>query len=195
MHHLPRLTLTLIGACVVVELAARSQFAVDLRPWLFISQWPAGLPEIAAGEVWRLLTPIFLHFGLPHLVINLAWLWALGEMTERVFGAAALALLVAVVGVFSNLCQFAAGGPAFGGMSGVLYGLLGFLWMQSRFNPAAGARLGNPIVVMMLAWLVLCWSGVLEIFGIRVANTAHATGLGAGLLLGFFSAKLGRRGA
>ncbi len=170
MHHFPRLTLTLIGACVVVELAARSQFAVDLRPWLFISQGPAGLPEIADGEVWRLLTPIFLHFGLPHLVINLAWLWALGEMAERVFGAAALALLVTAVGVFSNLCQFAAGGPAFGGMSGVLYGLLGFLWMQSRFNPGSGARLGNPIVVMMLAWLVLCWSGVLEIFGIRAAK-------------------------
>jgi len=80
-------------------------------------------------------------------------------------------------------------------MSGVLYGLLGFLWMQSRFNPGSGARLGNPIVVMMLAWLVLCWSGVLEIFGIRVANTAHATGLATGLLLGFFSAKLSRRGA
>ena len=182
----------LIGTCVLVALASRHSPAIDPRPYLFISMDPGGgLAEIRSGQWWRLVTPVFIHFGWLHLILNMAWLWALGGIVERLWGVSALVALVLVIGVVSNLSQYLVSGPGFGGMSGVLYGLLGYLWMHGRFNPRSGADPGRPVVVMMLVWLVLCWIGALEaVAGIRIANTAHTTGLVAGLAPGYLIARI-----
>ena len=70
--------------------------------------------------------------------------------------------------------------PAFGGMSGVLYGLFGYLWMKSRYQPALGLSLNPRIVVLLIAWLFLCMTGVMG----SVANTAHLAGLLVGVVIG-----------
>lgn len=179
----PPAILALIGASVLVYLAmsALDRNAVS-RPLLISEYAQPALPEIRDGQLWRLATPIFLHFSIFHLVFNMLWIWELGRVIEARHGALALLGLTAALGVASNLGQYYASGPWFGGMSGVIYGYFGYLWMQGRFNPAFGVRLRRPIIYLLLGWFALCWSGLLEVlFDLRVANLAHAGGLASGI--------------
>lgn len=183
-------TVTLIGLSVLVGLLSGLGSIFEPLAYLLISQYVnAGLPEVMHGQVWRLITPIFIHFGLMHLVFNMIWLWELGGIIEIRRSAVTLLIMVLVIAGLSNLAQFFWGGPGFGGMSGVVYGLLGYLWMQGRFNPHFGAYLKPPLVVMMLAWFALCWSGLLDYAGgLKIANMAHTVGLVMGVGWGYVSA-------
>lgn len=98
-----------------------------------------------------------------------------------------LLLFVLTVGVFSNIAEYVYHPDIpFGGMSGVVYGLLGYFWIQGRFNPRFGMRLHKAIVVMMLVWFVVCWLGLVG----NIANMAHTVGLLLGMAWGFVSASL-----
>ena len=105
---------------------------------------------------------------------------------ERAQNRIQLALLVIAIGISSNLAQYAFDGPGFGGMSGVVYGLLGYIWMQGRFNPRFGISLRKPIVVWMLAWYVICLTGLVG----SIANMAHTAGLALGIVWGFTAAHI-----
>ncbi len=133
-----------------------------------------------AGEIWRLLTPIFIHFGLLHLLFNILWLWDLGGAVEVTENSWKLATLVSIIGIASNLAQYTLEGPLFGGMSGVVYGLLGYIWMQQKYNTRSRISLKKPIIVWMLAWYVICWTGLVG----PIANMAHTAGLIVGLAWG-----------
>lgn len=152
---------------------------------------------LAAGQWWRLLTPIFVHFGFLHLAMNAMWYWELGRRIEYRQGALMLLALTLVFGVASNLAQYSFGGPGiFGGLSGVLYGLLGHCWLYQKLAPDESYRLPPGVVVLMLAWLVICLTGVIEVvsFGaLAIANAAHVGGLVAGCLTGILGGLLARR--
>jgi GlpG protein len=179
------LTLSLIGLSVAVTLAVGLN--PDLTPsfhdmrWLSISHnIMEFLPEVRAGQVWRLLTPIFVHFGPLHLLFNMLWLRDLGGMIEARQGTPKLALLVVVLGVASNLGQYMLDGPYFGGMSGVLYGLFGYIWLRGQCDPNSGLGLSQTTVWTMMIWFFLCLSGLIG----HVANGTHAVGLALGILWG-----------
>lgn len=138
--------------------------------------------DVFRGQVWRLVTPIFLHVGPVHLIMNMMWLHTLGKLIESRFGALTLAWLVVLIAVISNLSQYAWNGPSFAGMSGVVFGLFGYVWIKSEFDPAAGFRITRSSIAMILGWMVLCFTGWL---GIPIANAAHFAGLVAGILLGY----------
>ncbi len=145
-----------------------------------------GLPEIRHGEIWRLFTPMFLHFGFLHIFFNMLWLRDLGSMIEARKSTRMLLVLVLVIAGASNLAQYLVSGPAFGGMSGVVYGLLGYIWMQGKFDPASKLSLEPQTVIFMIAWFFLC---LFDLVG-NVANTVHAVGLGMGIAWGFVAARL-----
>lgn len=184
------LTAVLIGISVAVALFSRLGQVDNVIERLLISRGDdpraLALPEIEHGEVWRLLTPIFLHFGIPHILFNLLALKDLGTVIERLTSTRLLFGLVLVSGVLSNVGQFAFAGPFFGGMSGVVYALLGFVWMKARFDPASGFFLGKQTVFIMIGWFFLCMTGALG----HVANYAHGFGLAVGMIWGFVSAKI-----
>ncbi|MEW6301992.1 MAG: rhomboid family intramembrane serine protease [Verrucomicrobiota bacterium] len=136
------------------------------------------LPEVRNGEVWRLVTPIFLHFGVLHILFNMLWLKDLGTILERRHSTLALGVLVLTIGVISNLAQYWFKGPAFGGMSGVVYGLFGYLWLRGRVDPNWTLHLHNSTVAMMLIWLLVCLTGAVG----NIANHAHFVGFGVGCL-------------
>ena len=129
--------------------------------------------RVIPWEMWRLVTPIFLHFSVMHIVFNMMSLSSVGRMLEGRFGSLWLAVFVLITGVGSNLAQYFMTGPNFGGMSGVVYALFGFAWIRGWCDPSAGFRLGANSVFIMLLWLVLCFQGSLG----SVANYAHLGGL------------------
>ena len=141
---------------------------------------PSPIKDIQRGQVWRLVTPMFLHFSALHLIFNMMWLWTLGRMLETLLRGVRFTLLVVVIAIISNTAQALIKGPHFGGMSGVVYGLFGFVVVHARLNPMGGLHLDPRTIRFMLIWLVLCFT---NIFG-PIANWAHSFGLLTGGALG-----------
>lgn len=188
------LTYALIGICVAV--AFYSKFGENenwVRLFLIsdpLKAAPGFLPDVFQhGEFWRLLTPVFLHFGVLHLVFNMMWLYQLGSLIEARQGPLRLLLLVIVTGIFSNVAQYLIGGPQFGGMSGVVYALAGYVWMRGKHDHASGLFLNQQSVTILLVWLVVCFTGFVG----PVANYAHLGGLVSGMAIGRISAYLAMR--
>ncbi|MFN2329939.1 MAG: rhomboid family intramembrane serine protease, partial [Chromatocurvus sp.] len=122
-------------------------------------------PSFAAmnGEYWRLVTPVFLHFSWLHIVFNALWTWEFGHRIENTLGSRWLLLLFFATAVISNTSQFLAGGPSiFGGMSGVVYGLLGFSWVAARLQPRWQFAPPPGLMLFMIGWLLICLFGVIE---------------------------------
>ncbi len=161
------------------------------------------LGEIRQGEVWRLVTPIFLHFGWVHLLCNALWIFSLGSLIEARRGTRFLLLFVLVTAIFPNLGQYlVTGSPRFGGMSGVVFALAGYAWQRGRHDPGSGIGLDPRTVLMLFVYFVLCWAqelnppGVRAMFGTgaRVANTVHTVGLVIGAVWGWVDARRAGRG-
>lgn len=142
--------------------------------------------QIIGGQVWRLVTPAFLHFGAVHLIFNMMWLWTLGSMLETYLRKVKFVLLFVAIAVISNIAQASAGGTNFGGMSGVVYGLFGFVIVHGKLHPMGGLQMNPGTVRYMLIWLVVCFTGVVG----PVANWAHVFGLLAGGAIGAGNALL-----
>ena len=178
------LTMVLIGISVLVGVVSFMGDNLEPVRFLYISHymagagqpWWTGLVEVRHGQVWRLITPIFLHFNLLHILFNLLWLRDLGGALEPRIGTLKLMVMVLSIAAVSNVAQYAISGPSFGGMSGIVYALLGYIWIKGKLDPGAGMALHPSTVTMMLAWFVLGFTGMLHI-----ANTVHAVGLGMGM--------------
>ncbi|MFZ5724118.1 MAG: rhomboid family intramembrane serine protease GlpG [Pseudomonadota bacterium] len=166
-------TLIVLLACVAVGFVTGfGERESVVRAMLF--------PSAPGDPLWRALSPVLLHFGVVHLVFNLLWWWMLGGIIERYQSSFQLAMLTVGIGLLSNAAQFYVAGPEFGGLSGVVYGLVGYLWLYGQVNPRAGYQLQPAIVNFSLVWMALGFTGW---FG-PVANTAHFAGLAAGCVIG-----------
>ena len=137
-----------------------------------------------SGEWWRLLTPAILHFSFMHIAFNLLWWWELGGLIERGQSGRRLLVITLVIMLVSNAAQGLQYGNSFGGLSGVIYGLLGYLWLYPLLNPAAGFRVRREILWFMLGWLALGYTGLLDVLFGPVSNVGHLSGLLAGMALG-----------
>jgi GlpG protein len=173
-----------IGNRVANVLAFSAVHLEQLNGQFFVRH--GGIEDILRGEVWRLVTPIFMHFSLLHLLFDMWALAFFGTMIEYRRGTRTLALLVLGSAIASNLGQhlyniYFVGHPVnFGGMSGVVYALFGYVWMKGRFEPELGMILHPSSVQTMLFWLVICMMGFIG----NIANAAHVVGLVAGILFG-----------
>jgi GlpG protein len=187
-------TLVLIGVSVLLFLLYNAGPGKSYPSSLYVTtvtmgdhtyEYAKGLPEIRDGQVWRIFTPALIHFGFIHLLFNMLWLRDLGGMVERAESSLKLAALFLLIAGCSNLAQYAESGPLFGGMSGVVYGLLGYIWIKGKFDPWCGLHLHQSTVTMMLVWYFICLLGLMPI-----ANTVHTVGLLMGMGWGFLSAKM-----
>ncbi|AGZ34301.1 rhomboid family intramembrane serine protease [Pseudomonas sp. SWI6] len=151
--------------------------------------------SLGDGQWWRLVSPMLLHFGVLHLAMNGLWYWELGKRIELRQGPWMLLGLTLLFSLVSNLAQHFASGPSlFGGLSGVLYGLLGHIWLYQWLAPNPLFSLPKGVLVMMLIWLVICLTGVVGQLGFgQIANAAHVGGLLIGCLTGLLGGALARR--
>ncbi len=178
------LTVGLVVICIGTFLVINIAKADQLQEYFLIStSLNTFLPEIRAGQFWRLLTPIFLHFEILHIIFNVLWLKQLGLLIERVHGTLVLLGQVLLFGVLSNLGQYITSGPYFGGMSGVVYGLFGFVWLRGKFDRSVQYEIPKDTAMLMVVWYVLCFTGI---FG-GIANTAHTVGFILGMAWGYAS--------
>jgi len=161
------LTLGIAIFCAAIYIISSNR----INSWLM----PLDLSQIAANhQYWRLLTPIFLHGGLLHLIFNLLWLVYLGHMIEERRGTGRYLVLVLILAVVSNFFQFAMAGPSIG-ISGVVCGLFGYVWIKSVCDPGAGFYLSSLTAIIFLVSLFI-WRP-------EVAHIAHFAGLFAGMLI------------
>jgi GlpG protein len=200
-------TVALIVVCVLVSLLSGGGHDPKIVQVLSIAPYRSfegfiltpGLEPILQGQIWRLVTPIFLHFGIWHLLFDMYMLYYLGGAIERRRGSIRYLALVLVLAIFSNLVQYYFGNPEmgggklkwlhlpmFGGMSGVVYGLFGYIWMKARFQPELGLGIDPSTVVILILFLMLGMTPVMPfIIGGGVANGAHLGGLIAGMVIGY----------
>ncbi len=164
--------------------------------------WPASKSELDApmfvqireGELWRLITPVFLHGGFLHILFNMLWLWMLGRQVEERTKKWQYIAITLIIGIISNTFQYLMSGPLFIGYSGIICGLAGFIWMRQRRAPWEGyplqkgtiAFLAIFIVGMMALQLVSFFLVRFQVadFSMNIANTAHITGAIVGIILG-----------
>jgi GlpG protein len=153
--------------------------------------------SIRKGEVWRLVTPIFIHYGIWHLVFNVFWMFDLGGQIENRRGTWYMLLLVLGLAALSNIGQgleaslFRGEGFNFGGMSGVGYGIFGYVLIKVRFGNKEQYLLSPMTVVIGILWFVLCLArsfpetGSFLDFMPAIANSAHTVGLFAGMAIAY----------
>jgi membrane associated rhomboid family serine protease len=179
-------TLTLLLLNVLVFVAA----ALGGAGWFI----PNAAIEIAAGsnfgpltthgEWWRLITALFVHFGLIHLLFNMFALAAFGPLAERLLGIASFVFVYFVSGIAGNLASITLK-PSIdtAGASGAIFGILGALlavyWRNKRTLPFAVVRSERAAVLMFVFFALL--GGFLYK---GVDNVSHIVGLITGLLLG-----------
>ena len=139
--------------------------------------------SIEHHQIWRPITPVFLHFSILHILFNALWTWELGKRLELFLGKSLYLLCFLIIGIGANYIQFwTSDNILFGGLSGVVYGYLGMLLILSRFNTSEILRIPPGIYIFMLVWLVLGMLKVIDLFiENSVANGAHLGGFILGL--------------
>ncbi len=149
--------------------------------------------SVMMAQPWRLLTPCFLHFSLMHLAFNLLWWWQLAQAVELLQSSRRLLMLSLGCALLSNAAQCWWAGPQFGGLSGVIYGLVAYLALYPRWRPELGFRLPMPLFLALMLWLLLGMSGALDSVLGATANAAHVGGLLSGAVLAMIWARIDAR--
>ena len=162
------------------------------------------------GEVWRLITPIFIHYGFMHIVFNLYMLFSYGSLIERRYDWKRLLMLVLLSSTIPNFVQCTVPEAwqgiaphlsgdylmtSLGGMSGVVYGLFGYVWIKATYDPKFGFRIPQSSIIIMMVWLFGCMFAEqlkIGIFPTNVANWAHGIGLLVGMVVAYLQSPEGK---
>lgn len=153
---------------------------------LDIVNWGANFGPLTfgAGQVWRLLSSVFLHIGILHLFVNMWSLWNLGRLAEQVYdkGTYLGSYLLCGVGASIAATWYQPLSPS-AGASGAIFGLVGLLittfWMGQLPIPAERTQAVTKSLVTVAIVNLLFGAAVAGI-----SNSAHLGGLFTGLVLG-----------
>jgi tetratricopeptide (TPR) repeat protein len=172
VNRFPVTAVTLMAA-VVLSLAHWKEY--PLGP-LFMTS------DAYLSQPWRLFTSTLLHGDWLHLAFNAYWIWHLGRWVENGFGRMWALGLGATLAAGSSAAQFALSGGGIG-LSGIVYGLFGFLWVLGRRDPAFRGAVDQSTTQLFVVWFFLCIA--LTIGGVwNIANVAHGSGAVIGFLVG-----------
>ena len=158
------------------------------------------LASLKRGEFWRLITPIFIHYGPMHIILNVIMFFQFGRLIEGRYGSMWMAILILVCAVLSNFAQgvvpVAVGGSApefyrsgmlitsFGGLSGVVFGMFGFILIKQMTDPTSRFNLPQSTIMILLIYMVFCMTPIApQVLGAKIANWAHGVGFIVGCAL------------
>lgn len=159
------------------RIASQFQMSALMRDDSSKSFVSPGLWQVMARwEFLRWISPVLLHRGPVHLIANGLTLLLFGSVVESRSGSWRFVLMVIVIALCSNFAQMALHGPEFCGLSGVNFGLIGFLGAKHRYAPDYGAS----FTVQSGVW-VLLFSG-LSLMSVSM-SALHFAGLMMGIVL------------
>lgn len=179
------LTLAIIVICVVVY--GLMQVLGDNTLFNFLA-YPSDSSQYI--QIWRWISHVFLHFSLMHILFNLVWWWYLGGPLEKQLGTGKLLEITILSAILSGYGQAVFSGSLFGGLSGVVYALMGYSWLSGERAPERGVYMQRTLMIFALVWLVL---GYFDMLGVSVANAAHVGGLVVGLVLAWWDTRSSKR--
>jgi rhomboid protease GluP len=184
--HKPRATALCLAVAAVLYVCAHVLWRPDpggLRPDWLEALYPSW--DIWLGAVWKLLTAMFLHVGLLHVLMNGSALYYWGRAIEQTWGTAPFLALLLGTGLAGGAMEWIASGSGVG-LSGGLLGLAGFLIARRKDHPTARAVMTDSTVRLVLIWVVGCIAAT-ELGILAIANWAHGAGLATGYLIGLAS--------
>ena len=173
-----KITVFLTALCALIYLLMFLGFA---EPLLLLSHFPAE-PE-QEDEIWRYLSHTLVHLSNMHILFNLTWWWIFGGAIERQLGSIKLLQIYLLAGVITGVAQNIASGPAFFGLSGVVYAVLGYVFVLDKLNKQTDFEVPDGFFYMLVVGILLGFAGPLV--DINIGNTAHISGLLVGMLVAF----------
>ncbi len=175
------LTLSVMVLCIAIYILMQIVGDAAVMSWL---AWPRD--ESQYLQLWRWVSHGFLHFSLLHILFNLMWWWYLAGQMEKRLGTSKLLVLTVVSALFSGWGQSLFSGVNFGGLSGVVYALMGYVWLTGERAPERGISLPRGLMAFSVLWLI---AGYFDVLGLSIANAAHVSGLIIGLLMAFWDTR------
>jgi len=135
-------------------------------------------PYILDGEWWRMVTSMFLHIGLLHLVMNMLAIYYLGTIVERIYGNMRFLFIYFLAGIGGGLASFAFSPSVSAGASGAIFGLFGaLLFFGLIYKRIFLQTMGQSVIIILLINLV---------FGFSIQQIDMGAHIG-GLLAGFIA--------
>jgi rhomboid protease GluP len=140
-------------------------------------------PLTLSGDWWRLISCMFIHFGLIHIVMNIYALYTAGVYLEPILGKTKFILAYLCTGVMASLTSlwWHAEGVNSAGASGAVFGMYG-VFLALLFTNLIPKQIRGGLLQSIAVFVVFNL-----IYGMRsgVDNAAHAGGLASGLIIGF----------
>ncbi len=183
-----RTPVTLIVAASIVALELICTLDQDRR-LAYYNEYLGLLAWIWRGQLWRPFTSTLMHGGLLHAGFNVYWLLVFGPALERRFNSYRTLGLIVLFGYVSMLPEYVIGSYhredpiMIVGLSGVVYGMFGILWIGRRFKPELEQVCDRQTSQLLLGWFVLCIV-LTQLHVMNVANMAHGAGFLFGVLYG-----------
>ncbi|WP_194207378.1 rhomboid family intramembrane serine protease GlpG [Superficieibacter sp. 1612_C1] len=177
-----------LGILVITILVFLLMSIIGDQPVMIWLAWPYD-PSLKF-DVWRYFTHALMHFSVLHILFNLLWWWYLGGTVEKRLGSGKLVVITVISALLSGFVQYHFSGPWFGGLSGVVYALMGYAWLRGERDPQSGVFLPRGLIGFALVWLIAGW---FDLFGMSIANGAHVAGLLVGLAMAFVDSQNARK--
>ncbi|MDQ3964502.1 MAG: rhomboid family intramembrane serine protease [Actinomycetota bacterium] len=144
---------------------------------------------IAAGEWWRLLTPVVLHAGVFHIFMNMYVLTIFGPMIERLYGTPPFVTIYVIAGFTGSVASylFSACTVRAVGASGAIFGIAGalFVYFWRRRELRTMAPYINSLALFIGLNILIGFGFNFLGFAVQIDNYAHIGGLLGGALVGF----------
>lgn len=167
-------------------------FLLALNIGIFILTWIPGIGNqlllfgigdnflIANGEYWRLVTPMFLHGGLTHLLFNMFSLFIFGPELEKIAGKARFITIYMLAGLFGDVATYflQSGDYRHLGASGAIFGVFGAFGALVYYTKHVFPQLKQVILPIIVISVVMTFVGT------NINVTAHIAGLITGFLIG-----------
>jgi GlpG protein len=177
----PLLTFLLMLICIGVAIVSDFGKVHQIVRQFYIIDPHHSVFDAQKIQWWRLFSPIFLHFSFLHLLSNMMGLYDFGARIEKKNGSLFFGIILVIIASTSNLVQYKVTHSfAFGGMSGIDYGLFGYMWIYNHNRPSLGYEIPQFAVVVMCIWFLVCLTGIFPI-----ANWTHSIGLLIGSMIAY----------